>query len=205
MPLNFKIDHDNLQIGLWEIAEKNEFFHTSLGFCTTKKSLLKDAQSLAGKLILTELDSDFKINNCDNRTSAKPVYLNNQFYFNISHSGKNAVAILSKDKEVGIDLEFCSEKIIKIQSRFLNREELQLLNQYSVKNQIAIVTLFWTVKEAVLKWIGDNSFDYLNDIIIEKFDPNGEKKVTVKLKKNKNKFVDVHYFKFNNYYVSYCF
>ena len=205
MPLKFKIEHDTLQIGFWEITEQNEFFHTSLGFCTTKKSLLKDAQSLAGKLILTQLDSGFKVNNCDVKTSAKPGYLNNQFYFNISHSGKTAVAVLSKDKEVGIDIELCSEKIIKIQSRFLNREELQLLNQYSVKNHIDIVTLFWTVKEAVLKWKGDTSFDYLNDIIIDTYHPNGEKKVTVKLKKSKKKIVDVHYFKFDNYYVSYCF
>jgi phosphopantetheinyl transferase len=204
MPLIYKIEQSDFKIGIWEISENADFFYNKLGFCTRKKSVLQNAQYMASRLILKELDAEFLISNCDDWSQEKPSYSENRFYFNVSHSGTIAVAILSNNKEVGIDVEQLAERIITIKSKFLNRKELNALTTFNAKNHKDIVSLFWTVKEAVLKWIGNRSFDYLNDITIQKYSADNDTTIDVKLNNYKTKFVKVHYFKFGNYWVSYC-
>jgi phosphopantetheine--protein transferase-like protein len=204
MPLIYKIEQSNFKLGIWKITEDANFFYKKLGFCTTKKSVLKNTQYMASRLILKELDTDFMFSNCDDWSQEKPSYRENFFYFNVSHSGTTAIAILSKEKEVGVDIEELSERTINIKSKFLNEEELENLNSFSAKKQKDIISLFWTVKEAVLKWIGVSAFDYLNDITIQKYSTNDNGIIKVKLHNYKTILVKVHYFKHQNYWVSYC-
>jgi phosphopantetheinyl transferase len=204
MPLIYKTQHSKIILGVWEITENNVFFSTELKFCATKKSVLKNQQYMASRLLLSRLDSGFIIGNIDELSQDKPSYLDNRFYFNVAHSGSFAVAILSNEKEVGIDVEVISKRIVAIKSKFLNQEELGLVNKFSAVDQIDVVSLFWTVKEAVLKWTGDSAFDYLHSSTIQEYSPNADNTINVKVNYYETVMVKVRFFKIKNYWVSYC-
>jgi phosphopantetheinyl transferase len=204
MPFIYKIEDSNFKLGVWEITEEKDFFYTKLGFCSTKKSGSKRLQYMASRLILKELDSDFDYNNCNDWMLNKPFYIDNSYYFNISHSGIFVVAILSKEMNVGIDVQQYTDRINTIRFKFLNREEIELLAKFNRNEQCDISLLFWTVKESILKYIGNSAFDYLNDITIHEYNPNSNNSVFVKVRNYEKNAMEIKCFKIKNCWVSYC-
>lgn len=204
MPLIYKIKQDSFQLGVWEITENEDFFVSRLGFCSLHQSVLKKLQYQASRLILLELDSNFNISKIDTWSQDKPLYFQNFFFFNVSHSGNFAAAILSKEKSVGMDIEFISQKIKTIKKRFLNADELELLKTCNGAEETEVISLFWSVKEAVLKWIGISSFDYLNDMSILGFNEANFGIIEVNLRNAHRSFVSVHYMKQGAYWITYC-
>ncbi|MCR4717641.1 MAG: 4'-phosphopantetheinyl transferase superfamily protein [Lachnospiraceae bacterium] len=89
--------------------------------------------------------------------------------FNMSNSG-DYVAVAVADKLVGIDIEECGRCDLKIANRFFSKSEISFINGlsddyiksfFSKCSQIAkpgmdeLLTLYWTFKEAYLKFKGD--------------------------------------------------
>jgi phosphopantetheinyl transferase len=94
--------------------------------------------------------------------------------------------IVSKDHRVGIDIELVTEKVERIKHKFLNEDELLLVNgQWSMVNEslginnqstnprltesfgqepINQLTLLWSCKESVFKWYGSGGVDFKDDI-----------------------------------------
>jgi len=204
MPLIHKIEESDFRVGVWKITEGESFFSNKLGFCSIIKSTVQKMQYMATRLILTELNSEFLIGDIDDWSQNKPLYRNNYFYFNISHTSNMAVAILSTSKHVGIDIELISGRISSLKGHFLNNHELELLEYIDSDNLIEVISLFWTVKEAVLKWIGDSEFDYLYCITIQNYNLNNENIINVKLDNYEIISVKVKYFKLDNYWISFC-
>jgi len=68
---------------------------------------------------------------------------------------------------VGIDVELVTPKIEKIKEKFLNSEEMQLLqeNQFSETN-VELITLLWSAKEAMYKWYGKGSISFKRNLSI---------------------------------------
>ncbi len=104
---------------------------------------------LSQKLNLNEKDIVFQKGD-----NGKPYLLNQQFYFNISHSGKWVVGAFS-DKEVGIDVELIREPNYEVAKRFYSNTELEKLNSI-VDKDLKKDYFFdlWTLKESYLKAIG---------------------------------------------------
>lgn len=204
MPLVYKIEQRNFKLGVWEINESEEFFIEQLGFCSLKKSSLQRLQYLAARLILKKLEPSFRFDKIRDYKDEKPTDSSNLFNFNLSHTGKYAVAMLSKTDSVGTDVEHISPKILKIQSRFLNTEEINLIYCCTLEQQTEVATLFWTVKETVLKRIGDRNFDYLNDITIDDFELVDNGLIQMRIKNYSISNLEIRYFKIQDYWLSYC-
>jgi len=86
--------------------------------------------------------------------NGKPYLVNNQMYFNISHSGKWVVGAFS-DIEVGIDIELIREPNYEVAKRFYSKVELEKLNSIDDKNlKKEYFFDLWTLKESYLKAIG---------------------------------------------------
>lgn len=115
---------------------------------------------LYGMLTLTNTKKqDVKIIKDEN---GKPHSVNNDIYFNLSHSGKSVYVAFNDDAEVGIDVEEISEIPHEIIDYCFHEEEKKIMkstNHYDKK-----FFEIWTKKEAYLKMLGIGINDNLNNI-----------------------------------------
>jgi len=76
--------------------------------------------------------------------------------FNLSHSHEVALLAVTRDEELGVDVEhiradFASEEIAR---RFFSRAEVEVFNALPKEEQVAAFLRCWTRKEAYIKAIG---------------------------------------------------
>lgn len=91
----------------------------------------------------------------------KPFFLNEKnIFFNLSHSGKFAVCVVS-EREVGIDVEGDRKVSSKLVCRHFTEAEIEWLNEGDFDNRFLKI---WTFKEAYGKAIGTGVLDILNKI-----------------------------------------
>lgn len=76
-----------------------------------------------------------------------------QVFFNLSHSENWIVLAFSRDRDVGVDIEWIRpiQSVHKFCERFFSNDEIQFLNKFSTEQQLRIFFKIWTAKEAYLK------------------------------------------------------
>lgn len=97
--------------------------------------------------------------------NGKPLAKNGAVHISISHS-KNFVAFAAASHLIGIDIEECHERILKVRNRFLNENEQKLFD----KNSIRDLTIAWSAKEALFKLNENTGLDFKSDLIITNWD-----------------------------------
>ncbi|MEX0636930.1 MAG: 4'-phosphopantetheinyl transferase superfamily protein, partial [Ferruginibacter sp.] len=167
MPLVYQQNiNASTKLGVWHIAEEEQFFSKRIHIQQNITNPHKRLQHMGGRLVLTELFPDFPVNQIQIAVNRKPFLPNHDFQFSISHCGEYAAAIVSRENRVGVDIEIPQTKITNIQHKYLNDSELQLLHQYP-HQKLEILTLAWSVKEAVFKWYAEGNVDFKEHIQIE--------------------------------------
>jgi phosphopantetheinyl transferase len=165
MPIFFQHQiNESTRLGVWKIEETEEFFKGNVPLHRDLTHPHKRLQHLAGRLLLQFLFPDFPYHLIEIADTRKPFLPDEQYHFSISHCGDYAAAIVSSDKRLGIDVEIPVEKILKIQDKFLSKEEK---SQYTVglpTNDSRLPTLLWSAKESVFKWYGDGVVDFREHI-----------------------------------------
>lgn len=101
-----------------------------------KESLKKDYNISDYKIIYNEYN--------------KPYLKNEKIYFNISHSNRTIVLVIS-DKEIGVDVEYFVYKESVVRNYFTNNEQNEILNS---TNKVYDFTRIWVMKEAFVKMKG---------------------------------------------------
>ena len=116
-----------------------------------------------------------------------------------SHTQEYAAVILDCNQPVGIDIEKVKPRIEKVRSRFLDKDELEYIDQLCCsvegketgslapgditslsgtrperteisERRLEILYIYWCSKEALYKFHGKHSVDLKNDIHIRPFD-----------------------------------
>jgi len=79
-----------------------------------------------------------------------------QVHFNVSHSGDYAVIAVSRDAEVGVDIEQrrARQPFLDLARRFYSASENGWLESIAPERQAEAFCRIWSVKEAVLKCAG---------------------------------------------------
>jgi phosphopantetheinyl transferase len=116
------------QLGVWHIAEEESFFLRKVPLQRNITHPHKRLQHLAGRYLLTELVPDFPLDLIKIADTRKPFLANEAWHFSLSHCGDYAAAIVSPTQRVGVDVELVSEKVARVQGKFLGQEELAMLN-----------------------------------------------------------------------------
>lgn len=94
-------------------------------------------------------------------------FLQNGDHISITHSYNFTAIIVSKEKEVGIDIEKQRDKILRIAHKFTPLEEYRTLaNTAAVIRKLTIV---WGAKEALYKIYGQPGLSFLKHINIDDF------------------------------------
>ena len=104
-----------------------------------------------------------------------------QKYISISHSHKFSCICIS-NKPVGIDIEVCKEKTLKIASRYM---DITHLDNLTVADKIKKATIIWGVKESIFKLKNEKGISFPNHIFERPFKLE-DKKGTAQLIFNNN-------------------
>ena len=109
----------------------------------------------------------------------KPLLVNTDIQFNISHSQNIALYCVTRHNSIGIDLEYLKKNIEhdKIASRFFNESEYQAIIELSLNERQRAFFQLWTIKEAYLKATGEGLGGGLETI---KVDLDGDLQTKVK-------------------------
>jgi 4'-phosphopantetheinyl transferase EntD len=170
MPLVYQQNiNASTKIGVWHLAESEAFFSERIRIQQHIAHPHKRLQHLAGRWVLTELFPEFPVSEVRIAASRKPYLPEKEFQFSISHCGDYAAAIVSMVNKVGIDIEIPQIKIEPMRHKFLSDEEQVLLLQHPYPS-IQLLTIAWSIKEAIFKWYADGKVDFKAHIQILEVD-----------------------------------
>ena len=116
----------------------------------------------------------------DHEDSGRPILRHSDMEIGISHTKNYASVILSKQNRVAVDIEYISDRICKIEDKFMRGDEQaysrKLMQQIAIAknsntNKACILLLFWCAKETMYKYYSDEHLA-LQDIKIEQITSN---------------------------------
>lgn len=174
MPIVFNKNIGNeAQLGLWKIEEsEKELF---AGLQLKQHELDRIASFNNGKRLLHWLSTRLLLRvmlntpdyiDCRFDEHGKPYLENFDYNISLSHSFDYAAVLLSKNYEVGIDVEVIKHKIKVIKHKFLSDLELA---QKQIGDNIDGLYVCWCAKEAIFKWQGKTGLSFKDHIHIQPF------------------------------------
>ena len=170
MPLFYQQDINlTTKLGIWKIEEPEDFFLQSVPLQRSITHPHKRLQHLAGRFLLPFLFPDFPHAEIEIADTRKPFLPDEQYHFSISHCGDYAAAIVSSKERVGIDIELITQRIHNIKHKFLHADEIVFVNTHQENQQIGLLTLLWSAKEAMFKWWGWGDVDFSEVLLTETF------------------------------------
>ncbi|MEJ7826711.1 MAG: 4'-phosphopantetheinyl transferase superfamily protein [Segetibacter sp.] len=148
------------KLAIWKIEETEAFF---LSKVPLKREIIhpqKRLQHLAGRYLLPFLFPDFPHEEIEIADTRKPFLPEEQYHFSISHCGNYAAVLVSSNKRVGVDVELITPRVERIKHKFLHADEVRFVNSRSTSQQLNLLTLLWSAKEAMYKWYGLGEVDF---------------------------------------------
>ena len=173
MPLFYQHTiNQSTKLGIWQIEEHENFFLQKVPLQQNITHPHKRLQHLAGRYLLQYLFPDFPYAEILIADTRKPYLQNEQYHFSISHCGNYAAAIVSATHRVGIDIEIPSEKVQRIEHKFMHPNETKITNQLSIIGQLQTInyqlsTILWSSKEAIFKWYSLGGIDFKEHMQLE--------------------------------------
>ena len=164
----------NTSFAIWKIEESADELlaqlqlkEHELSYLDTLNNGKRNMHWLSTRVLLRRMmDTDNYID-CKVDSSGKPYLSNFPHHISLSHSYDYAAVMVSKSKAVGIDIELVKDKIERIAHKFLNREELEFIQD---KDRIDQLYVTWCAKEAIYKLHGKKNISFLEHIKLEPFE-----------------------------------
>lgn len=161
-------------IGLWRIEEKAEWFLSQLQLNESEMATINSIRHpqrklhwLSSRVLLRALMETGQFIHLENDMHGKPVVRNFPVEVSISHSAHLSAILLSRKYKVGIDIEKMDPKVLRIQHKFVNEEEM---NWVGDDNRIEKLYAIWCAKEAMYKLYGEKKLDFRQHLLLEPFD-----------------------------------
>ena len=159
MPLLRIIKRDEATIGLWEMVDgefdsyTDDYLRGAIGEAEKRyKSNARRMEYICERALLKDMMNG-KIVKIFHNKDGKPM-LNNGLNISISHTRGYIAIILSETKNVGIDIEYVSDRVEKISSRFMREDESA--------DDIMSLLVHWCAKETLYKLFSSEHLDFMN-------------------------------------------
>ncbi len=158
----------NALLWLWKIEEEEDFFlsnlclssHDSLLLATYSSTTRRLEWLAARLLVMLGLGENLAIGYSDD---GKPHLVGRDGYISISHSGPMVGLLYCSVSHVGLDIERISDRPAKIARRFMQEQELELVDN---DGGGAAITRAWASKEALFKVLGQNCYTFRDDFLL---------------------------------------
>lgn len=156
MPLLKIYNSNDSIIGLWKMVN-GEFDdcaddylkNASIEVKGLFKSSARRQEYVCERALLREMTGNEVI--LFHNEDGKPM-LESNYNISISHTRGYVAIILSEKKEVGIDIEYVSDRVKKISSHFMRQDE--------IANDIDSLLIHWCAKEAIYKLFSSEHLDF---------------------------------------------
>ena len=209
MPISLfeNLDQDTA-IGLWQITESTKDLEARLQLKNHELELLSSLSNgkrnlhwLATRVLLRKMLNTNEYIDCRADENGKPILINHHYHISLSHSYDYAAVMISKTKQVGIDIEIIKNKIERVQNKFLSQEELNAIDN---EDRIEKLYVYWCAKEALYKLNGKKETSFKDHIYIKPFSylPFGDLSATIKKSASADDYT-VKYKKIDNYMLGY--
>ena len=200
MPLSYsEIISNDIQICIWQITEDEVFLSSGLSLSQEALERLSSRKSEVhrkGYLAIRQLLKGYgiipEIHQYDQDGAP---FLTDGRYLSITHT-KNMAAIAISVFPVGIDLEHYQEKIKKIATRFLHKEESK---DHSKTDNIEFLTQIWTAKEAIYKAFRTPGIHFNTQLLVDPFQSKAASGVGHVLHQDKDWLYSLNFRYFQNY------
>lgn len=195
---------DDCLLGIWEVKEDYNNLFSRLSLLPEDLKILNSFQNrirsiewLSVRVLLNEITGkNLSVTYDGNR---KPFIKDNSYNLSISHSKDLTSVLLSEKRKVGIDVEYMSHRISKIESRFINENEV-ITKDVSVQKYHLYI--HWCAKEALFKMCNRQDINFKKNLTIEPFEPKEKGFIIgcVKIDSLNERF-QLYYFTINNYVI----
>lgn len=171
-------------LGIWEIVESIEELEYLLlpnefdrNYLSTISHPGRHRQALAARVLACQLlssNGDF-YSGIIKDNSGKPYLSDSSYHISLSHTQKYAAVLFHPQRQVGIDIEESSLKLIRVKSRFLTHQE-----QVQAGDNLHKLSVYWCVKEAIYKFYRAKSLAF-GEIQVKAFElcPKGTLSVVI--------------------------
>lgn len=170
MPLIEK--HTNPLRGIWKIEETSGELlerlsrkEAYLPYLATLRTEHRQQEWLAVRVLLKELIGEELL--IDYRNNGAPYLPESSLYISISHTRAHAAVLLQESPAVGIDIEYLSDRVLKIRNRFLSPSENDAIDP---AHEVEHLLVHWCAKEALFKMIGRQGVDFISHLHINPFE-----------------------------------
>lgn len=174
MPLFNQWKGDGATWGIWKVTESPKELQAMLTDISVDSTELEHYKSegrrleyLAARVLLKKLLG--KEQKIAHYSSGKPYLPDADLNISVSHT-KGYLAIgLHPSKEVGIDIEQVSERVRKVTSRFVRKDELRGVASHISSIQLYEFLLVWSAKESMFKVLNSSEVDFLEHLHVADF------------------------------------
>lgn len=205
--LNEQFNEDGI-LGMWEITEDFNTLRSMVNLDNSDIETLESFKNHQRKLewlsvrvlLNTLVDKESKIVYGPDR---KPYIQTNSHNISISHSKDLTALLLNKKKRVGLDLEFMTDKILRIADKFMRPEELNAIDE---NQRLYHLYLHWCAKEALYKICDKVDINFVTNLYIEPFKPK-ESGIIIGTVNNSymNEKFKLNYSTIKNYSIVWCY
>lgn len=162
----------DVRVFIWKIEESEAWLSTDVVLtphCQRRVEGMQSELHRRGFLSIRHLMAEAGYQDADLYYDAngKP-HLNDGTHISITHSFQFTGIILSRQREVGIDIEKQRDKILRIAHRFTPAREY-----HGVASEEALVrklTIVWGAKESLYKIMGVPGISFLSHICVDDFE-----------------------------------
>jgi 4'-phosphopantetheinyl transferase len=195
------------QLGIWKITEDLDTLMSKITLTREELETLerfthtpRKIEWLSVRVLLKEMtDNELSIYYNGNR---KPFIKGDSHYISISHSRDLTSIMLSKDRKVGIDLEYMSHRIASISHKFISENDVITSDEEQKKYHLYI---HWCAKEALYKICDKQDINFKDNLTIEPFQPMEKGVIRGRVhNRSRNELFNLNYFSLGNYVLVYC-
>lgn len=192
--------YPDVRLGIWAVSESSDDFWALSPYVESSRSefnaLYKSEQRkcevLAVRLLIKEIIGDnVQLLHQDN---GKP-YLSSGMNISISHTRGFAVIIVSRSKQVSVDIEYFSNRIERIRSKFMRDDE-------NASSQVKLL-MHWCAKETMYKLFPEDNLTF-NKMQLLSVDGNDSTGIITAKNIFRNRNVSVYYKTFCNCLLTYA-
>jgi phosphopantetheinyl transferase len=157
MPIIYeKKGSDGGQAGIWELSESWQEMMRLLELSAEDQEKVlsfklesRRQEWLGARLLIKHFTGITP--QIDYHANGMPFLKNIQANISISHTRHYAAVALHPSKKVAIDIEYPSERVLRISHRFIHPDEEKNL---TVETRTLQLTAIWCAKETLFKWAG---------------------------------------------------
>lgn len=195
MPL--LVEHSLPLWGIWKIEESSDELLKLLenkqpyySFVTDTMTEARKREWLASRVLVKRLlgfEPDISYTD-----AGAPFLVGLSKRISISHTKGFAAVILSDNPAAGIDIEYMSDRVKKIRTRFMSASEDSQIDEYYETEHLLV---YWSAKETLFKMIGQSDVDFKEHLQIHPFQYSNEGVfLATERRTKKNESFKIHFF-----------